>query len=81
MTSYSWRKAHPDPFFSFLPVTISSISRLLPLGVIVSYLVRLFVSYTSIPQNSLQDLLYVRWESSPGDGPWKKLEHHWVSPL
>lgn len=56
MTSYSWRKAHPDPFFSFLPVTISSISRLLPPGVIVSCLVRLFVSYISNPQNSLQDL-------------------------
>lgn len=69
MMLQSWSKAHPDPFFSFLPLTSSSISRLLFTGVIISCLIRLLVSYTSIPQNILQDLLYVRWESSPGEGP------------
>lgn len=68
----------PDPFFRFLPLTVSSISRLLPTRLTVSYLVRVLVSYTSFLQNILQDLLYVRQESSPGDGP---LEHHWMSPL
>ena len=68
----------PDPFFHFLPLTVSSISRLLPTRVIVSYLVRVLVSYTSFLQNILQDLLDARQESSPRDGP---LEHHWMSPL
>lgn len=59
----------PTSVLQLPPLTISSISRLLPTGVVVFYLVRLLVSYTSILQNSLQDLLFVRWDSSPGDGP------------
>lgn len=69
MMSQSWWGGPPRSILRLPPITIHSISRLLPIGVVVSYLVRFLVSYTSILQNILQDLLFVRWDSSPGDGP------------